>query len=436
MLSCTAADSRKDIVFVVVDTLRRDHVSAYGADVETPTMQRLADEGQVFTNVEASFHQTTMSMGALFTGRTPSLEAKETNKPLAWNGRNWCGLARFAEGPEDSCVPQALSTLAEELRAVGYWTAGFVSNGLLFEPAGYAQGFEKWLEVSDKRVLPTEMLVTARSAPRVNDAVEKGLKDRPRDRPAFVYIHYLDVHDWHLHDNVEEQVLDGSYPRAVARFDERLAELLDVLEERGLRDHAVLFLTSDHGENLDEEHGVYPTHTHTGNPSFQEVLEIPLIVSPAVFTGTDRLLRSRDLGRLIREVAGLPAERPDEERILEPDEFFLSEKRFVTYRRGRYKSAFEREVIGKWGLFDLEQDPGETVNLFSVHPEISSLHLARAQEIAGQMEAGRPARQELTEEDRARLWALGYLAEENAARENAVSTESPRPSPSGRPRRP
>ena len=402
MPSCTVDDPRKDIILVLVDTLRRDYVSAYGADIETPTMQRLADEGQVFTNVEAAFHQTTMSMAALFTGWTPSLEVKEGEKRLAWNGRNWCGLARFTEGPEDSCVPQGLSTLAEQLRDAGYWTAGLVSNRLLFEPAGFAQGFEKWVEVSDKRPLPTKMLSAARSALHVNAAVEKALKDRPRGRPAFVYIHYLDVHDW---------LVDGSYPDAVVRFDERLAQLLDILEDDGLREHAVLFLTSDHGENVDEEHGRYAVDTHTGNPSFQEVLEIPLIVAPAVFTDTDRILRSRDLGRLIREVAELPADRPGEERILEPDEVFLSEKRFVIYRRGRYKSAFQRERIGRWALFDLEQDPGETENFLSVHPEISARHLARVQEIASQLEADPQTSQELTKEDRARLQALGYSEE-------------------------
>ena len=64
----------KHIFLIVVDTLRRDHVSLYGDALRTPNMERLAAEGQVFDAATASFHQTTMSMAALFTGRTPSLE--------------------------------------------------------------------------------------------------------------------------------------------------------------------------------------------------------------------------------------------------------------------------------------------------------------------------------------------------------------------------
>ena len=60
------------IILIVADTLRRDHLSPYGSELETPAVARLARRGQVFTNAVSSFHQTTMSMAALFTGRTPS----------------------------------------------------------------------------------------------------------------------------------------------------------------------------------------------------------------------------------------------------------------------------------------------------------------------------------------------------------------------------
>jgi hypothetical protein len=63
------------VVLVVVDTLRRDHLSIYGAEIETPNIARLAARGAVVENALASFHQTTLSMGALFSGRTPSLES-------------------------------------------------------------------------------------------------------------------------------------------------------------------------------------------------------------------------------------------------------------------------------------------------------------------------------------------------------------------------
>jgi arylsulfatase A-like enzyme len=257
-------DRPRDIVLILIDTLRRDALSPYGAATETPTVQGLADAGQVFTNAEGSFHQTTMSMGALFTGRTPSIESAEAGKTLAWNGRHWCGMARFSRGEDDSCIPGDLPTLAEQLRDAGYWTAGIVSNRLLFAPAGYEQGFDTWIEVSAGRTdLTTAQLAIARSAGPVNEAVRNALDGRP-DQPAFVYVPYVDVHD--------RMVTDDDYASAVARLDGQLAQLLEILDDEGLRENRVVFLTSDHGENLGEQHANYLARGHIGNPSFQPVL--------------------------------------------------------------------------------------------------------------------------------------------------------------------
>ena len=75
---------------------------------------------------------------------------------------------------------------AEELSDAGYWTAGVVGNRLLFRPSGYDQGFDEWVEVSAGRTdLPNRELAAARAAPRINDALEEVLAQRP-DGPAFV----------------------------------------------------------------------------------------------------------------------------------------------------------------------------------------------------------------------------------------------------------
>ena len=120
----------QNILLIVVDTLRRDHVSAYADLARTPNMDRLAEGGQVARGAVSSFHQTTMSMSALFTGRTPSLEWADGER-LEWNGKTWCGLTRFAQGPGDDCIPSSLPTLAEGMRGLGYRTIGVVANELL-----------------------------------------------------------------------------------------------------------------------------------------------------------------------------------------------------------------------------------------------------------------------------------------------------------------
>jgi arylsulfatase A-like enzyme len=126
---------------IVVDTLRADHLSPYGSSLSTPNVARLAARGQVFTNVTASFHQTSMSMGALFTGVTPSIESDRREKPLEWTGRTWCGMARFSTAADrEGCLPAGLDTLGAAMTRAGYHTVGVVSNPFLFRPAGFDRG--------------------------------------------------------------------------------------------------------------------------------------------------------------------------------------------------------------------------------------------------------------------------------------------------------
>jgi arylsulfatase A-like enzyme len=403
LIGCGRSDGPPErIILIVVDTLRRDHVSPYGSAAATPNLQRLAADGQVFSNAIASFHQTTMSMAALFTGRTPSLESGDSKHPLPWNGRTWCGMTRFAADPEDGCIPQGLTTLAEDLKRANYWTVGVVSNPFLFRPAGYDQGFDEWIEVAaDDPDEIRKVLQKQRSGIRVQTAVDDVLGRVP-DRPLFLYVHYMDAHDYD-HRN-------GNYPEAVARADEHVGSLLHRLEAMSLLDAAVVFFTSDHGEILDEKFDGYSTWSHFGNPSFQPVLEIPLIVAPPRFEDTDALIRSQDIADLVRQVAGVEA-GADSEPSVARDEHFVGELNFLTYRKGRFKSTFHRNQMGVRALFDLDADSKESVNLIGAEREVSAQHLTRVGELVEMFATSQTGNPELTEEDRARLRALGYLDE-------------------------
>ena len=99
---------------------------------------------------------------------------------------------------------------------------------------------------------------------------------------------------------------------------------------------------------------------------------------------------------------------PREEAVSE-DELFLTEARFLTYRKGRWKSTFDRQEMSRGALFDLEADPDERVNLIQQEGRLSRKHLARARELAKRLGRGRAGADQLTDEDRERLRALGYL---------------------------
>ncbi len=388
----------RHLILIVVDTLRRDHVSAYGGRVPTPNIDRLAARGQRFTNVLASFHQTSMSMGALFSGRTPSLESGRRAEPLHWNGRHWCGLARFAEGADDPCLPPSLPTLAEAMREAGYRTVAVVSNEFLYRPAGFDRGFDVWREVGESPTGAADdgfAAKRARAAAHVNRSVGAVL-DREVSAPLFLYVHYMDAHDWDLH---------GSYAEAVVVQDRGIGALLADLSRRGVLDAARVVLTADHGEALGEQHALPGTHGHVGDPSFEPLLEIPLIVAPPVGIESSRFLRTEDVFRLLRRWAGLAGGRG---RDLERDELYLSEASYQTYRQGRWKSM-RRRASGALHLFDLDADPGEERNVALRHADIARRHVHRLGEIERTLAASGVRSTTLSESDAARLKVLGYL---------------------------
>jgi hypothetical protein len=154
-----------------------------------------------------------------------------------------------------------------------------------------------------------------------------------------------------------------------------------------------------------EQHLVPGRISHGGNPSFEEVLRIPLIVSPPRFDDTESLVRTQDIFRLVARIAGIETEvRPD----LEPDELYLSESEWQTYRRGRWKS-FKRRSDGVLYLIDLAADPGEGRDASSDRPGIVQEHQERISVLSRTLAAPEAVPSELTPEDEGRLRALGYL---------------------------
>ncbi|MCZ6712691.1 MAG: sulfatase [Deltaproteobacteria bacterium] len=384
-LGCSSTAAPERIVLIVVDTLRRDYLGCYGAKGRTRNIDRLAENGQLFTNAFSSFHQTTMSMGALFTGRTPSLESGG-GRVLDWNGRNWCGLSRFADpSGEEGCIPKSVRTLPEFLREAGYWTIGIATNQLLFRPAGFERGFDDWVEHGRRS-----------SWREVNQAALEAVARRARDK-FFLYVHYMDVHD-HRRGS-------WSYTRSVSQVDRGVGELLDALEERALLEDAVVILASDHGERLKETHLTQGQAGHYGNPSFEEVLQVPLIVSPARFEDTTQPVRSEDVFRLITGLAGV---RSESAHALEPEELFTSEAGWRTYRQGRWKSLVSR-FRGEHLLVDLVDDPGEKQDVAAENPAIVAEHAKRIASLSRALAASNPPLSKLTAEDQRRLRALGYL---------------------------
>ena len=132
---------------------------------------------------------------------------------------------------------------------------------------------------------------------------------------------------------------------------------------------------------------------------------MPLIVTPALDKRTDAFIRGQDIRGLVLEIAGLEGRRaPD----LEPDELLITERFYQTYRKGHWKSMWERNQEHLM-LFDLEADPNETLNLAGERTDILKAHRKRVDELVKKFSTENQSTQRLSSEDLDRLRALGYL---------------------------
>jgi arylsulfatase A-like enzyme len=313
-------------------------------------------------------------------------------------------MARFGGIGAGACLPADMPVLGEEMRRLGYTTIGVTSNAILFSPAGFSRGFDQWVEVPDPLRggklaalhRSWEESSAMRSAAAVNAAVDSALARRSNDR-FFLYVHFMDVHDW--------AAVKISYDDAVRTVDRGVGVLLDRLESEGFLDDAAVILTADHGESLDEPHLVPTTPRHIGNPSFEPVLAVPLIVSGAAVAANGPLIRSEDLFRMLIRIAGGDS---GTQSALTPDELFVTEISYRTYRRGRFKSFFGR-FDDRFRLVDLDHDGAELRDVAADHPEVVSAHRARIDELTASLAAPNAPLHEVDPANLDRLRSLGYV---------------------------
>jgi membrane-anchored protein YejM (alkaline phosphatase superfamily) len=274
----------------VLDTVRADAVSAYGAvEGTTPAFDALANRGTLFARAYAPSPWTVSSHASLFSG----LRVDEHGVGL--DGAYYS---------EDS-----MRMLAEDLREAGYETVGFAENPLVSEDFGLAQGFGQFASPRVDDILRTQQAgdLDARFF-ELSRKVRDWARARDRSRPYFLFVNIMDAHDPYSVRDVNAWVPDGTSTRDlefVARYramfsaicrkapsprdrailrglylgdvasaDAKLARILDALAETGEDAGRITVLTSDHGEHLGE-HKLLGHLFSVRTPA----LHIPLVVS-------------------------------------------------------------------------------------------------------------------------------------------------------------
>jgi len=312
---------RGRFILISLDTLRADHLGAYGYRRPTsPFLDSLAARGTLFENAVVQLPGTLPSHMSIFTGLYPP---------------------EHGVYPESALSP-LIRTLPEVLRAQGFRTAGHTEGGYMAGRYGFARGFEEWTDTSPMVERDGGLV---KSPEAVKRTLRRGLESLSRVRGADAF--FLLLHTYSTHDpydpperyrsrywsgppppgafaprgaelgafNQGERTLaprvveyyEALYDAQINYTDDALREFFVGLDELGLRDSVTVIITSDHGEEF-LEHGKL-VHEQV----YHEGLHVPLMVLRPGH-GARRvptLVQSIDLAPTIYELAGIPvAARP------------------------------------------------------------------------------------------------------------------------------
>jgi len=419
-----------NVLFIVIDTLRADRLGGYGYDRPTsPMLDTLARYGVRFDRVESQSTWTKCSMASLWTGLYPVRT----------------GVTRFRHAlPEAALVP------AELLREAGFRTGGIWRNGWLANNFGFGQGFELYVRPHPSKTRERFEQRTPSTHPLLGndfDATEAALEFMRTyaDERFFLYVHYMDVHQY-LYDQEAAKLAFGTsysdaYDSAISWVDRNVGRLVQELQEKDLLRRTLIVIASDHGEGF-YEHG-REGHAET---LYREVTEVPLIFSLpfALEEGVvvEPLVRNVDIWPTLLDLLGLPplpeadgqsllplieaAARGDApagdpaappsapayldrswgtwgENEREPDPL-------ISLRKGPLRLIYRSEASNSAELYDHSSDPREQRNLASVQPErVAELRRESEEKLTGTIRWGEPPEVEIDEMHVEQLRALGYV---------------------------
>ncbi len=354
---------RHNLVLISVDTLRPDHLGAWGyARPTSPNIDALALRSRRFERAYSLSNKTPSVIASLISGRYPSEHPRT--------------FAHFNTYLPDNVF------LAERLAAQGYRTWAVVSHWY-FEPKfGLGQGFATWEVVKDTR----ERMEKVPSAEEVSDRALAALRElEGGEQPFHLWLHYIDPHKLYI----PHEGFPAFGKRAVDRYDGEivytdfhLGRFLDALYASPAWDRTVVALIADHGEAFGE-HGEW----HHGWSVHEHQIRVPFLLRvPGLEPGVEAARVSLvDLVPTLLDLAGvdspgppplrgrslLPELRAPAQRVPRP----LYAEVFPGPHNAAWSAYIEGDVklIHRWRgnvftAYDLATDPGEERNLFSSDP--------------------------------------------------------------------
>ena len=417
-----AAAGKPNIILIVADTLRADAAVWSAEQGGQSGFAELRKDGVVFERTYSQASWTRPSIATILTAEYPSVHGTEHKMDI---------------------LPNSALTIAEALKAQGYWTAAFTTNINVAPIFNFQQGFDEfhYLEPafyfgatdSATRLAVYKGLRAAREkissamwvqnfyqdAEVVDRNVQGWLGNKPPE-PFFLFIHYMDPHDPYFEmpynghavarvstpepaaGRVEE--LHDLYRQDVRYLDGYLQQLVDRLRQSGLYDRSILAITADHGEEFHEHGGWWH-----GTALYEEQVHVPLIIKrmhePEPGRRRTDVTRSVDIAPTLMASAGLPV--PDafqgidvftgtvSEPVLAEED--LEGNRLTSIHNGDWKlitaNADNPRGLPPLELFNLGDDPQERTNLASRDRDRVNDMLAQLEQLRVRLasERGRPA---------------------------------------------
>ena len=425
------APARKPhIILVSIDTLRPDHLGCYGYERDTsPYLDSLAAQSTLFERAYTTLSFTLVAHMSMHTGLYP---------------------AQHGVWKQDQKLPGAVPLLAEQLQAAGYHTVGLYDSRWLDPHFGFDRGFDVYEPHA--------------GAPVAGMHLETALRRRPADEPLFVFLHLMDVHNKPVdrpgatlyeppepYDSLfvpdakarladapvatywkdasaitpeEQEAVVALYDGGIRYVDTWLERWFGRLAENGILDDAVLLITSDHGEGLNQRGDSFFAH----GKWFEEGLRVPLILRrPDGAEGGRRVdtpVSLVDVVPTLLDAAGLEVDTdlpgasllgtPPKDRVIHaesPTRFEVAVRypwKLVETRRETYLADLDSAEAESEPHFDGGADADAQQRLDALRGRAEADRAAWSRPLQGAAEAGA-----LSPEAVAELKALGDLGDED-----------------------
>ncbi|MDP1854393.1 MAG: sulfatase [Candidatus Omnitrophota bacterium] len=400
--SMAKVEKRPNVVLIVIDALRADHLGCYGYNRDTsPNIDNFARESVLFTKAFSQGPCTHVAVPSLFTSLYPGALHKETD---------WDVILRR----EFITLPEILSDYGYTTALVGAPTIKGVYN---FKNRFKYQALLPDTPKTTLKDVPVNELQISDMDSQLNERALAWLRAN-RAKPFFLYIHYRGPHDPYLapapyntifwKENIsdemkkfiadftrgeesqdknpvfEEDKLDfiiSQYDGLLRYTDTQVGAVLKELERLGLSENTLVIITADHGDGL-FAHG---TFFHSDN-LYDELIHVPLIMrlpkAQAKNKSVTEIVRHVDIMPTILDMLGIA-----NERIMQGVSLLPLFKGAITPNLNSFSESHSKRLRAirddKWSfigsydhksnplsfeLYDIEKDSRQTVNLIKTMP--------------------------------------------------------------------